>query len=281
MTYLTPILVERPASAVPELTGPELEGAQAVGCVDGRTGSQTLERAFDIVQIVAARPGVRLHALAEAVGLTKSTTHRLAAALVRREYLSVRAGEGYRLGPELLQLGFLAQQQRDLVRTARPHIVALAEATQDTVHLAVQDEGTVLYLDKISGSRRVHIRTHIGEREPLTSTGLGKALLFDVESRWAELYDKDGPRRSKGNLPKQRWLAQMADYSLRGYAFDLEENEDRIRCVAAPLRDETGAIVAALSVASAAQYMSEDRMVELARTVVSAASAISRDLGCR
>jgi DNA-binding IclR family transcriptional regulator len=71
----------------------------------------------------------------------------------------------------------------------------------------------------------------------------------------------------------------MHAYAQKGYAFDLEENEDQIRCVAAPIRSVDGHIVAALSVSSAAQYMSDARMAELTKTVTAAANAISADLG--
>jgi DNA-binding IclR family transcriptional regulator len=73
----------------------------------------------------------------------------------------------------------------------------------------------------------------------------------------------------------------MRDYAKSGYALDLEENEDRIRCVAAPVRDATQAIVGAISVSSAAQYMNDARMKALAEDVRAAARAISRDLGWR
>src|SRR5690606_8251161 len=75
------------------------------------------------------------------------------------------------------------------------------------------------------------------------------------------------------------WLERMRGYARGGYAFDLEENEDQIRCVAAPIRGVDGKIVAAVSVSSAAQYMSDARMSDLTRTVTEAADSISRELG--
>src|SRR3546814_14005790 len=85
--------------------------------------------------------------------------------------------KGYRLGPKLLHLGFIAQSQVDLIQIARPYIEALAARTGDTVHLGRLDTDRALYLDKISGRRRVEISSRVGDRHPLTSTGLGQALL--------------------------------------------------------------------------------------------------------
>ena len=122
-------------------------------------------------------------------------------------------------------------------------------------------------------------KASIGERQPLTSTGLGKALLLDDnDDHWAKLFKReqaDSPR-----LPDYEiWLKRMRGYVEKGYAFDLEENEDLIRCVAAPIRDAGGRIVAAISVSSAAQYMNDRRMSALTEDVRGTAEAISTDLG--
>lgn len=241
-------------------------------------GSQTLLRGLDVLEACADGP-ILLAALADRLGLSRSTTHRLANALIERRYLASIPRQGYTLGPELLKLGFLAQRQTDVVRTARPHLEALAAASGDTVHLGVFDQDRALYLDKIPGQRRIDIRSRVGDRHPLTSTGLGKALLIDDKSpRWLSLFEQE---QAAGGFPIDRdlWLERMKGYAKSGYAFDLEENEDAIRCVAAPVRDVSGRIVAAISVSSAAQYMDDERMQSLVQTVRDAADVIAADLG--
>ncbi|MBW8814002.1 MAG: IclR family transcriptional regulator [Caulobacterales bacterium] len=242
------------------------------------SGSQTLVRGLDVIEAVADGP-IALGDLAARLGLNRSTTHRLANALVERRYLTFRPRSGYRLGPKIIQLGFIAQSDVDVVRAARPHIEDLAAATEDTVHLGVPDEGRALYLDKIPGKRRVEISSRIGDRHPLTSTGLGKALLLDGEpTLWSSLFGSEDPL-GRHTVSYSVWLERMQAYAAKGYAFDLEENEDRIRCVAAPIRDAAGEIVAAISVSSAAQYMADERMAALSVEVVATANAISEELG--
>ena len=108
--------------------------------------------------------------------------------------------------------------------------------------------------------------------------GLGKALILDKsEPEWTEFYSPGGAPFD--STARAVWLERMRGYATKGYAFDLEENEDQIRCVAAPVRGVDGKVVAAVSVSSAAQYMSDARMAELTKTVTDAANAISRDLG--
>lgn len=251
---------------------PETAGA-SVG-----TGSQTLMRGLDLIEAVSHEV-LTLSELAVKLDLTKSTTHRLLSALVDRGYLAFTPRAGYRLGPKLLLLGTLAQAQADLVQVARPYLEDLSAATEDTVHLGILDGDSALYLDKVPGRRRITISSRIGDRQRLTSTGLGKALIIDHSpAYWRERFAAD----QADGAPKvdpDVWYDRMAGYAQRGRAFDLEENEDQVRCVAAPIRDAGKHIVGAISVSSAAQYMSDDRMTTLTDQVCDVATAISRELG--
>ena len=256
----------------------EAEPENSIEAPRGPSGSQTLLRGLDVLEGVAAGPAA-LAELAGRLGLTRSTTHRLATALIERRYLTLTPGRGYQLGPKLLELGFQAQQQADLVQIARPRLEALAQETEDTVHLGILDGDRALYLDKIPGRRRIVISSRVGDRHPLTSTGLGKALLLDEAApRWRQLFDQD----QKGSTVEgdyDTWLKRMNGYVTAGRAYDLEENEDQIRCVAAPIRGAGGGILGAISVSSAAQYMDDKRMELLTQDVVATANSISRELG--
>jgi DNA-binding IclR family transcriptional regulator len=242
-------------------------------------GTQTLLRGLDLLEAVVSGP-VSLAELSKSLNLNRSTVHRLASALVDRGYLKLTPREGYTLSAKLLELGYAARQQISLPRVARPHLERLAESTGDTVHLGIMDGNKALYLDKLPGRRRIEISSRVGERHPLCVTGLGKALLLDrTEDEWRSLFHAERGMGAQSASAFHTWLEGMRRYRAGGYSFDLEENEDRIRCVGAPLRDETGKIVAAISVASVAQYMDDQRMADLSSTVRDTAAAISRDLG--
>jgi DNA-binding IclR family transcriptional regulator len=241
-------------------------------------GSQTLLRGLDVIDVVAQGP-IKLADLAAKLGLTRSTTHRLASALTARRYLTFVPHSGYSLGPKLLTLGFRVRDDLDLPRVAAPHLERLALLTEDTVHLGVLERGHVLYLDKIPGKRRINIISRIGEMQPVTTTGLGKALVLDLdEGAWCEMFRTERKSRRR-DISQQEWLERMRGYAHSGYAFDLEENEEQIRCIAAPVRDVAGRTVAAISISSASQYMSVNRMHKLSKDVVATARRISQDLG--
>lgn len=242
-------------------------------------GSQTLVRGLEVLEAVAS--GVSsLSDLAATVKLNRSTAHRLASTLVERRYLSFVPRYGYGLGPKALEVGYQARVQLNIPRVARDHLEKLAALTGDTVHLGVLDGTRALYLDKIPGRRRVEISSRVGDLQPLRSTGLGKALLLDEsESRLREFYRCENGNGQRYDVSEAAWMRRMREYAANGYAFDLEENEDRIRCVAAPVRDATGGIKAAISVSSAAHYMSDARMRALVEDVRQTAAQISRGLG--
>lgn len=253
--------------------------AGAKGGKQRRLGSQTLLRGLDVLEAVAAGAN-SLAQLAATLKLNRSTAHRLASTLVERRYLSFAPRYGYELGPKALEIGYQARVQLDISRVARDHLEKLAAKTGDTVHLGVLDGTRALYLDKIPGRRRVEISSRVGEVQPLRSTGLGKALLLDEsEARLREFYRCENGSGHRYPVSETAWMRRMRDYVQNGYTFDLEENEDRIRCVAAPVRDSTGKIKAAISVSSAAQYMDDRRMQTLIEDVRGTAQSISHELG--
>jgi DNA-binding IclR family transcriptional regulator len=251
-----------------------------------QAGTQTLLRGLAVLE--AAANGARdLRAFGAALGTTRSTTHRLVSSLVQARYLRQVQG-GYLLGPKLIELGTIALEQMPLTAVARPHLQALADHTQDTIHLGVRDGDDVLYIDKIPGTRGLEMRSRVGHRMPLASTGIGKAMMLDLEANsWKKLLDASHKALEKKSFkPESRadidtFLQRMTRYSQGGFTFDLEENEASIRCVAAPVRDASGAIVAALSVASTIPYMPHERMEELIPVIQREARAISEELGWR
>lgn len=265
----------KPQASIDKLSElqPEELAAKSLG------GAQTLVRGLDVLMAVA--DGAKnLPELSEILSLTRSTTHRLATTLVEQRFLNFTPRVGYSLGPKLLELGFMASRQMSLPRIAHDYLVELSQATGDTVHLGILDNGRALYLDKISGSRRIEISSRIGERQPLRSTGLGKALLLDEpEVSLRGVYKREALETPDYRVDEATWMTRMRGYVEGGYALDLEENEDRIRCVAAPIRDASNKIIGSISVSSAAQYMDDARMKALTDQVLATVHAISAEFG--
>ncbi|MDR3535404.1 MAG: IclR family transcriptional regulator [Acetobacteraceae bacterium] len=247
-------------------------------------GAQAVHRALAIIDAISH--GTRsLQAIAERIGCTRSTCHRLLRALEDAGYVRHATGGGYHLGPTLMTLGFLARDQLPMTSAARPWLQQLSDQTGDTVHLGIRDKADVLYAAKVPGSRKLEANTRVGYRMPLAWTGVGRALLLDLnEAEWREIYDDALAHLPTGlNRPDvpcwSQYRRHMQEYAAAGYTFDLEENEFCVRCVGAPVRDASGEIIAAISVVGATQYMPDHRMISLRPLVIDVALAISRDLG--
>ncbi|KPA90037.1 MULTISPECIES: IclR family transcriptional regulator [Pseudomonas] len=252
------------------------------------TGTQTLLRGLAVVQAVAS--GARdLKEIARLIGTTRSTTHRLASCLVEERYLRVVPQIGYLLGPRLIELGFQAREAVPLVTLAGPYLDELSALTGDTIHLAIREDDDVLYLHKNPGRNGPEMRSRVGHRMPLARTGIGKALLLDDSpEEWQRLYRISlpvGGRTPSWPLqPVSSWEQfeqRMLEYVAGGYAFDLEDNEPSIRCVAAPIRDASQQIVAGISIASTVPYMPLEKMAELVPLIKQVAARLSAELGAR
>ncbi len=247
----------------------------------GMAGALTLMKGLDVLSRVA-KGDTTLGQMAKSLGINKTTVHRLATTLVEANFLSFSPRDGYSLGTKLLELGYAASQQITLTRVSHGHLMQLSADTGDTVNLGVLDRHQVHYIDKIPGTRRIEVRCVVGERQPLRHTGLGKALLLDEsEEILREVYQREAAIYPRYKYDVKSWLDIMKAYREGDYALDLDENEDHIRCVAAPIRDMNGRIVAAVSVSSAAQYMDDQRIQAVRKYVRETTAAISRELGYR
>lgn len=245
-------------------------------------GTQTLVNGIKILRVVAAGP-CRLNDIVEATGLSRSTAHRLVQTWKATGFLRDETDGRLALGPSLMELGFRAEESISLQSIARPILLDLVQEVGDTIHLAVEENNTALYLDKIHGTRNVEIRSWPGCHMPLTYTGIGKALLLYAPERWESQFLED--RENAGRQPEhdfsdaRTFVSAMKRYARQGFAYDLEENEPGIRCVAAPILDASGTVAGAISVSGIIPFMPTRRMKQLGPVVRAAADRISAELG--
>lgn len=257
-------------------------------CVPTRVQSSrgTILRASAILQVLKAdrsARGVRLTEIAQQCGLEKSTTHRLLAALVAEGLVEQDPEtDRYRLGLTLLELGMAVHQRLDIRQEALPILRSLADRAQETIHLGVARGAYVVYLEKVESPNAFQMRSRVGERMPLHSTGLGKAILaYAGENEFATVLANGLERRTPNTITDPDELRkEMQRIRSHGFSTDMEENEDGVRCVAAPVFDHRLSVAGAISIAGPVFRFHERRMTELAGYVVTAAQEVSRRLGC-
>ncbi|MDR7154277.1 DNA-binding IclR family transcriptional regulator [Sphingobium xenophagum] len=243
----------------------------------GVKGTQTLMRALDIMDEVIDGP-IRAADLARKLGMSKTTAHRLVQALKSRNYLAVTR-DGFALGPKLLQLGVLATEQIDFVRIARPFMELLSERSGFCVFVGKREGDFSRHLDRVTGTQRLRVATAPGDRRPIAETGLGKALLLDEDAAtWERLYVA-----AKGGKPSRAainaFIAEMQGHKARGEVLHDSELGDGVRSIATPIRDAKGNICIAISIASAAHYLTDELRTTLALQVMRSAEQISAAVG--
>lgn len=221
--------------------------------------------------------------LAARLRMHKSTVLRLLATLEASGYVEQEPEtRRYRLRLKLFELGSQVIGRTDLMKEARPILEDLNRQTDEVVHLGVLDQGEVVYVDKVESSHTLRMYSRIGRRSPVHATGVGKALLaFLPEAEVEGITENRGLKRYTPNtiVDRSRLLAHMAEIRKAGVAFDDEEHEPGIRCVAAPVMDLHGRVAAAISVAGPSLRMTPERLTELVNPVREAANELSRRLG--
>lgn len=248
--------------------------------------NRTISRSTAILQALKADPsprGTRLTEVSQRCGLEKSTTHRLLAALAAEGLVERDAEtERYRLGLGLLELGMAVHQKLDIRVEALPILRSLADRAEETIHLGVARGPHVVYVEKVESPHAFQMRSRVGERMPLYSTGIGKAILaYAGEDELAVVLTNGLERRTPHTITDPTELRiELQRIRVRGYSTDMEENEESVRCVAAPIFDHRLSVVGAISIAGPVFRFPEQRMAELAAHVVGAAQEVSKRLGC-
>jgi DNA-binding IclR family transcriptional regulator len=215
--------------------------------------------------------------------LHRSTAHRILMALEYNDLIQQNPDTGkYRLGIKLFRLGHQAVSHLDLREICRPFLARIMNETKETVHLAVLDDNQVLYLDKVEGPHALRMPSRVGRHIPTYCTSLGKAMLSCLDEQDVKrILGKQVFTAYTANTIKniEQLLADVRAVRKRGYAVDNEEIELGLRCVGAPIKDYTGAMVGAISVAAPSARLSSQKISVVGRLVVTTAEEISEKLG--
>jgi DNA-binding IclR family transcriptional regulator len=246
-----------------------------------------LVRGLEVLQaFTPQRPYLTLRDLAEATGVTRSAVFRIAYTLSELGFLvQDTAKRQYALGPAVLRLGYGYLAPRGLVEAALGPLEALRDAVGWSAHLGILDGTDVVYLLRAPTRRGLASIVHVGSRLPAHSTSMGRVLLSQLsEAEIVSLYRgvRLGIARGHGHGPATvaDLVAQARRGAESGYVVHLGEFQQGVASVAAPLRDASGRVVAAINIASAWAREADARPDEsVIRGVLDAALSISRALG--
>ena len=242
----------------------------------------TVGKAMAVLDQVAAmgRP-VRFGTLLEESELPKATLYRLLQTLTQQSLLCFDPDrQTYALGVRLVRLAHAAWQQSSLAPIARPHLDRLSAEVGETVHLAQLDNAQVLYVDKRNAARPVKMYSDAGKVGPAYCTGVGKAMLahLDEDALEAALGQQSYHRFTPATLGSAEELRrELAQIRARGHAFDREEHEPGIICLAVPVLSGTGRMMGALSVTVPTMRMTLGELERLTPQLKDTAGTIGRE----
>lgn len=246
-------------------------------------GMQALHRGLVVLDLIASLPHPRFTVLAEASGLPKGTLHRILQTLVEQRYARLDArDQSYRLGPRLFELAHRVWDQFDLRGAAEPELVRLRDLTRESARLCILDESQVLCVDQRTAQRQVRVANGVGERAfaRMSTFGLAIAAHLGPSDRQALFRAGSATSPETTTLPAGAELDQLLNViKARGYAVSVDEQEDGLSIVAAPILDHCAAPLGAIGVVAPSHRLDEQALHALGREVMEAARRIAGHVG--
>lgn len=248
--------------------------------LDERYMVGTLLKAIDIMNLLGDRP-MQPAQIAAQLDLNKSTLHRMLYTLEHAGYVErMQDGRSYRLGMKLVQLASTRLNDVQILTEAKPHLLQLVKEIHQAVHLGILNRNSAVFIDKIDVMNTIRMYSAIGRSIPIHCSAIGKALVLDRSDDEVRLMLAEAgmERFTPYTLATpDALLAQLQQARIDGFTHDDGEHEAEVCCVAVPVYDYRGSIVAAIS--TAAQRESKNNQEYLVAQLKRTAQSISRSLG--
>lgn len=248
--------------------------------------NQSLTRALTLLERLAESPaGLHLTDLSYQLGMPAATVHRLLSTFEELNFVEQDPEQGlWFVGLKTFTVGNAFLNRRDYVAIARPHMHALVEQCGETVNLGVIDDGEVVFISQVESQEVMRMIVRLGSRSPIHASGVGKAMLASMsEQRVTRILQRRGlARYTDHSIDSPALLRdELEQVRQQGYALDDEEHAVGLRCVAAPIFDQNGQALAAISLSGPKARIVDSRLSELGNSIRQTAAEITRELGGR
>lgn len=245
---------------------------------------KSVDRAMQILKILGGyREGCGVTELSKQVDINKSSVYKILSTLMKHHLVEQEHATGkYRLGFALLELANNLIDTIDLRKQAYPFLIDLEKATNEVIHLALLDNGEVVYIEKLEGNETLRMHSKVGRRAPVNCTGVGKAILAFLPKDEVEvILDNNGmnAHTDRTITDKEVYIRELESVRQEGYAFDDEENELGIQCVAVPIFNHRQQVIASISISGPTVRMSDERKAQLIDLMKATGLKISEQMG--
>lgn len=263
-------------SSVPDRTAPDYER--------GPDFVQSLERGLAVIRAFDAdHPELTLSDVARATGLTRAAARRFLHTLVQLGYVRTD-GRLFALRPRVLELGYSYLSGLTLPEVAVPHMKQLVEEVHESCSLSVLDDDEVVYVARVPTKRIMTVTISVGTRFPAYATSMGRVLLAHSEPGWLDSYLREvdlEPLTAYTETDHKRFRQLLANVRDQGFCVVDQELEEGLRSIAVPVRDSSGAVVAAMNISAhisrgSAESIRETLLAPLLETVRAVAEDVNR-----
>lgn len=248
--------------------------------------NKTASRVVDILNLIAqSEKALTITEISKLLNMPKSSTFAILYTLVKKDYLTIENEKlkTFKLGLKLFQAGVSFLSNNSFISIAHPFLERTMEESGETVFLAIEEQGQLVYLDKAEQPSSVRTTIRLGfSKNPIYCSALGKALLASFTDNKVKEIIGDGKLLSITQNTVKNYNAlikQLNEARQRGYAMENGEGDPGVNCVAAPIYDNSNKAVAVISIASPKYRMSEDRFRQLGNLISKTAMDISKNLG--
>ena len=246
---------------------------------------QSVDRALSIMLLLSTcdQNGLPLSIISRSLDLNNSTCHHILSTLKIRGFVNQdRHTKRYYLGGRTIELGKAAEEQVSLIRVAQPYMEEIKEEVQENIRLAVREGNYVVNVAQASPNRTVRMYTRVGDTMHLHATSVGKVLMaYLSKEEVEEIIDQTGlPKYTERTLcDPEKLCRELKQIKEQGYAADMGEWECDVACIAVPIFDYSGEVVASLGMSSPTSRASGERKKRIVPKLKKVAASISRELG--
>lgn len=246
---------------------------------------KSLDRAMEVFERLSELGGVTLSALADDLKASPATVYRILVTLEGRGLVDFEPYEQvWNIGPRAFLIGARFLRRTSLVERARPIMRSLMEATGETANLGIERDGTVIFVSQVETHQTIRAFFPPGTQSPMHSSGIGKALLAHMDAaRQSRILKVAKLEQFTPHtlVTREALIADLRATAARGYSIDAEERNLGMRCIAAPIHDVHGEVVAGISVSGPSERIQDDVIETLAAQVTEAAARLTRAIGGR
>lgn len=245
---------------------------------------KSVSRALDIINLISVKKdGLGVTEISNNIDINKSSVYRTLMTLAQYGYIEQDQDTSrYKLGYKFLEISSRLLDSIDLRSEAKPFLQEIESLTNEVIHLVVYDQGEVVYIEKLEGNETLRMHSKVGKRAPMHCTSVGKAILAHLPtSVVVDILETKGMpvHTDKTITNKEEFLKELDEVRRTGIAYDIEENEYGICCIAVPLFNHLGRVAAAVSISGPRLRMTDERLEELKERMLDAGKKISIRLG--